>query len=182
MLSQNIGLRRRLSKKVCVVTGSGTGIGRATALRLASEGASLVLNVVRSIDAANNVASEIRALGSRAFVVKADVSEWDQVNLLINKANQEYGGVDILINNAGIHMTGPVVELAVESWRRLIDVDLTGAFLCCKAVLPHMIKQRYGKIVNISSVAGIRGQSDVSAYCAAKFGLIGLTQSLARHL
>jgi len=171
-----------LSGRVAIVTGGGRGIGRAVALRLASEGAHVV---VADIDpaAARAVAAEVEALGREPLAFQTDVSQKAQVQSMVTAALQRFGQVDILVNNAGA--AGPdaaVEDVAEEDWDRTLAVHLKGTFLCCQAVLPHMKARHCGRIVNMASVAGKEGNPRSSAYCAAKAGVICLTRSIAREV
>ena len=143
-----------LNGKVAVVTGAGQGIGRAIALRLASAGASLAL-VDLNLSAVEEVSQEIVDLEGKSIAIRTDVSKSDQVYSMIERALQTFSQIDILINNAGIAgKTAPLTELEESDWDLVIDVNLKGVFLCCKAVIDHMIERRYGKIVSVASIAG----------------------------
>jgi NAD(P)-dependent dehydrogenase (short-subunit alcohol dehydrogenase family) len=173
---------RRLQDKAAVITGAGKGIGRAIALRLASEGAAVVLAGRHQADL-DAVAHEVQGRGGRAVPCVADVSDEEQVQRLASRARASFGLVDILVNNAGIAgPTGPAATLKRSDWDQVLGVNLTGALLCCQAVLPGMIERRAGRIVNISSVAGKRAYALRSAYAVSKWGLIGLTLTLAQEL
>ena len=168
--------------KVAMVTGAGRGIGRAIALRLARDGADLVVADV-DLESAKNVAAEIRQIGRRALAEKIDVTQKAQVRATVDRAIAELGRLDILVNNAGI--LGPTTSVAdtpEEEWDRCIAVHLKGAFLCCQAVVPHMIRQGHGKIVSMASVAGKEGNPNLAAYSVAKAGIICLTKSLAKEV
>jgi 3-oxoacyl-[acyl-carrier protein] reductase len=172
-----------LSGKVAIVTGSSRGIGRAIALALAKDGANIVVNAASNITKAREVAKEIESMGREALGVVADVSKKEHVESMVEQTLKRFGKIDILVNNAGVvGPTVPIQELSEEDWERVISVDLKGAFLCCRAVIPHMIRQRSGKIVNISSIAGKEGNANMAAYCAAKAGIIGLTKALAEEV
>jgi 3-oxoacyl-[acyl-carrier protein] reductase len=169
--------------KVAIVTGSSRGIGRAIALALAKDGANIVVNAVSNITKAREVAEEIESMGREALVIVADVSKKEHVESMVEQTLKRFGKIDILVNNAGVvGPTVPIQELSEEDWERVISVDLKGTFLCCRAVIPHMIRQRSGKIVNISSIAGKEGNANMTAYCAAKAGIIGLTKALAEEV
>ena len=172
-----------LSDKVAIVTGSSRGIGRAIALGLAKDGANIVVNALSNITKAREVAEEIESMGREVLVIVADVSKKEHVESMVEQTLKRFGKIDILVNNAGIvGPTVPIQELSEEDWDRVISVDLKGTFLCCRAVIPHMIRQRSGKIVNISSIAGKEGNANMTAYCAAKAGIIGLTKALAEEV
>jgi len=168
--------------KVAVVTGSSRGIGRAIALRLAAEGAAVVVNYHSNEAAANEVVEQIRADGGRAIAVQADVRDPAQAQALINAAKKEFGRVDILVNNAGTTRDMLIMRMSEEDWDLVIDTNLKGAFNCIKAVARQMMRQRYGRIVNITSVAGISGNAGQANYASAKAGLIGLTKTVAKEL
>lgn len=170
-----------LEGKVGLVTGAGRGIGRAIAVALATEGAELI--VAELADYGEEVAREVRALGRRAIFIRTDVSSPQSVHEMVSRATEECRRIDILVNNAGIRPTCPFLEMKLEDWRRVLEVNLTGTFNCCAAIVPHMVRQQGGRIVNIASVAGQRGATGGhSHYAASKAGVIGLTKSLAREL
>lgn len=172
----------KLKGKVAIVTGSGRGIGREIALLLAKEGANVVVTS-RTQEEIEKVVKEIKALKVKALGVKIDVSNFKEVNQLVEKTIKELGRIDILINNAGIFESSPLFQMTEEQWNRMIGVDLKGVFNCARAVINQMIKQRYGKIVNISSIAGTSlGFSGSTHYSAAKAGIIGFTQALAMEV
>jgi NAD(P)-dependent dehydrogenase (short-subunit alcohol dehydrogenase family) len=171
----------KLDKKVSIVTGGGRGIGRAIALRFASEGAAVVV-AGTTAESIESVAQEIRARGGRSLAVGADVSDEAQVARMVASAIDEFGGIDVLVNNAGI--AGPtalVAEVSREDWDRTIAVNLTGAFLCAKHALPGMMERRGGRIINITSIAGLRAYALRSPYAASKWAMIGLTRTLAEE-
>ncbi len=168
--------------QVAIVTGAGRGIGRAIVLRLAQDGADAIIADV-DIETAERVAQEVRALGRRALALKVDVSKKADVQAMTERVIAEFGRVDILVNNAGIlGPTVPLVEIPEEEWDRTLDVHLKGTFLCCQAVVPHMIRQGKGKIVSMSSVAGKEGNTNLAAYSVAKAGIICLTKCLAKEV
>jgi 3-oxoacyl-[acyl-carrier protein] reductase len=143
----------------------------------------IVVNAVSNITKARDVAKEIESMGRKALVVLADVSQKKEVENMVNQTLERFGKIDILVNNAGIvGPTVPIQELSEEDWDRIISVDLKGTFLCCKAVIPHMISQRSGKIVNMSSIAGKEGNANMTGYCAAKAGIIGFTKALSEEV
>src|SRR5699024_372620 len=167
-----------IKNKKAIITGAGKGIGRATALALAKEGVSLGL-IARTEADLENVAEEARTEGVKVSVAMADVSKNNEVVSAIEHVTNELGSVDILINNAGIAKFGGFLELDVEEWERIIQVNLLGMYYVTRAVLPKMIAQESGDIINISSTAGEKGGPVTSAYSASKFGVLGLTESLA---
>jgi 3-oxoacyl-[acyl-carrier protein] reductase len=168
--------------KVAVVTGSSRGIGRAIALRLASQGARVVVNYKSNQTAAEDVVEQIRADGGEAVAIQADVSQFDQAQALIDQAKAAFGRVDILVNNAGTTRDTLVVRMSEEDWDLVVDTNLKGTFNCIKAVTRQMMRQKYGRIVNIGSVAGISGNAGQANYAAAKAGVIGLSKTIAREL
>jgi NAD(P)-dependent dehydrogenase (short-subunit alcohol dehydrogenase family) len=171
-----------LENRVVIVTGAGRGAGRAIALRLAREGASVVA-VARTKTELEKLAAEIAAANGICEVVEADVSSPADARRIAAHAVERFGRIDALVNNAGVG--GPVSrveETPVEEWQRTLDVNLTGPFLCSQAVLPTMKEQRGGHIIMISSGAGKQGYPNMAAYCASKFGLHGLAQSLAAEV
>jgi NAD(P)-dependent dehydrogenase (short-subunit alcohol dehydrogenase family) len=171
----------KLDGKVSIVTGGGRGIGRAIALRFASEGAAVLVSGTTS-EMIEAVAQEIRGRGGRALAVTTDVADEAQVERMVSIALREFGVIDILVNNAGI--AGPtalVPEVSREDWDRTLAVNLTGAFLCAKHALPSMIDRRSGRIINITSIAGLRAYALRSPYAASKWAMIGLTRTLAEE-
>ena len=174
---------QRLSGKTAIVTGSSYGIGRGVAMLLAEEGANVVVNYSKSEERAQSAVSEIKEQGSEALAVKADVSQSDEVRKLINVCVERFGRLDILVNNAGILPFGSIEEITDEILDRVFRVNFYGTFYCCREAVPVMKKQRYGKIVNISSIAAKRGDNTTAAcYGASKGAQSVLTKSLARQL
>jgi len=172
----------KLAGKVAIVTGGGRGIGRAVALALAGEGAAVVVSA-RTPSEIEEVAQAVRDLGQRALPVQADVSQEGDVAAMVDQTLRVFGRADILVNNAAVNLPDRnVVDLTLAEWNRVLAVNLTGAFLCSKAVLPAMIEQRSGKIVNISSIGGRSGAAGRSPYRAAKSALINFTQCLAAEV
>ena len=171
----------KLKDKVAVVTGAGTGIGRAIALAYVQEGAAVVL-VGRTQETLAKVADEIVALGGEALVVRASVSKPPDVRRVVEEALKRFGVINILVNNAGVFIYKGFLDLSLNDWDDTIDTNLKGIFLCCQAVLPGMVKQKQGNIINISSIHGKIGDANLAAHCASKFGVIGLTQALAREV
>lgn len=171
-----------LTGRVAVVTGSSRGIGRAVALKLAGVGAKVVVNYYHSEDAANEAVKEIRAEGGEAIAVHADVKEADQAKELIDSALDAYARLDILVNNVGITRDTLLMRMKEDDWDIVIDTNLKGTFNCTKVAQRPMIKQRYGRIINITSVSGIAGQVGQANYSASKAGIIGFTKAVAREL
>lgn len=167
-----------LSNKKAIITGAGKGIGRATALALAKEGVSLGL-VARTQHDLEQVAEAVKEYDVDVSIATADISDNQQVEQAVGQIFSELGSIDILINNAGIAKFGGFLELSVEEWERIIRVNLFGMYYVTRAVLPRLIEQKSGDIINISSTAGERGGPVTSAYSASKFGVMGLTESLA---
>ncbi|MEB3248617.1 MAG: 3-oxoacyl-[acyl-carrier-protein] reductase [Merismopediaceae bacterium] len=167
---------------VAIVTGASRGIGRATALALASRGVKVVVNYAQSQPAATDVVQAIEAQGGTAIALKADVSQVKEVEQLIEQTLEQWGRIDILVNNAGITRDNLLLRMKLEDWQAVMDLNLTGVFLCTKAVAKIMIKQRQGRIINITSVAGLMGNPGQANYSAAKAGVIGFTKSIAKEL
>jgi 3-oxoacyl-[acyl-carrier protein] reductase len=173
-----------LNGKVALVTGAGSqiGFGKGISLALAKEGCDIVANDI-NIKGAEKTAAEIKALGREAIAIKADVSNGEEVNLMVKKALEKFKKIDILVNNAGVSSgMRPFLELAEKEWDRDFNVDLKGPLYCIRAVLPQMLSRKSGKIINIASGAGVTAHLNVSTYSAAKAGIIGFTRSLAVEL
>jgi 3-oxoacyl-[acyl-carrier protein] reductase len=164
-----------LSGRVALVTGGSRGIGRATSLALARHGADVVVNYLQNRDAAAQTVEAIWAMGRKALAVAADVGKCDDVNRLFNEIDMNFPRIDILVNNAGTGALKPLETIDLEFWNRVLEVDLTGPFLCTQAAAQRMIRNQYGRIVNISSIAGINGMDVDPTYTAAK-------KSAARYL
>lgn len=171
-----------LKGKCAVITGASRGIGKCIATKFAKEGANVVINYRNNEEEALKVKQELEDLGSQVLVVKADVSELEQAENLIKEAKKEFGRVDILVNNAGITKDNLIIRMKAEDFDSVIKTNLKGAFNCLKAVTPIMLKQKYGKIVNMASVVGVVGNPGQVNYCASKAGLIGMTKSLAKEI
>ena len=171
-----------LKGKCAVITGASRGIGKCIATKFAKEGANIVINYRNNEEEALKVKKELEGLGSQVLVVKADVSELEQAENLIKEAKKEFGRVDILVNNAGITKDNLIIRMKEEDFDSVIKTNLKGAFNCLKAVTPIMLKQKYGKIVNMASVVGVVGNPGQVNYCASKAGLIGMTKSLAKEI
>ncbi|MBN3526138.1 3-oxoacyl-[acyl-carrier-protein] reductase [Paenibacillus apiarius] len=171
-----------LEGKVAVVTGASRGIGRAIALSLADAGADVVVNYAGSEAAANDTAAAIEALGRKAITVKANVGKADEADQLVKTALEQMGRIDILVNNAGITRDNLIMRMKEEEFDQVIETNLKGVFNCIKSVTRPMMKQRSGRIINISSVVGVLGNPGQANYVAAKAGVIGLTKASAREL
>jgi len=173
----------KIKNKVALITGSSRGIGKAIALRLAMEGANIAINYLKNREKAEKVAMEARKYGVEAKIYQADVSNYQQVEEMVRKIVEDFNTIHILVNNAGIipqHYS--IFDIPLEEWEKILAVNLTGVFNCTKAVVPVMIKNREGKIINISSVAGKMGGTVGPHYAASKAGIIGMTFSLAQEL
>ena len=173
---------QHLKDKVAVITGASRGIGKAAAIALATQGAKVVINYARSSDAAEATVQEIVTAGGEAVAVQADVSVAEQVDNLIKTTLDKFGRIDVLVNNAGITKDTLLLRMKPEQWQAVIDLNLTGVFLCTKAVSKTMLKQRSGRIINIASVAGQMGNPGQANYSAAKAGVIGFTKTVAKEL
>jgi 3-oxoacyl-[acyl-carrier protein] reductase len=170
-----------LDQQVAVVTGAGRGLGRAIALRFAAEGADVVC-LSRSSENAESAAEAVRESGRQAWAIPADVGDSDSVNQAVKQILSEVGKVDILVNNAGVTRDGLLMRMSEQDWDLVLDTNLKGAFLLTKAFTRPMMKQRKGRIINISSVIGLIGNAGQVNYAASKAGLIGMTKSVAREL
>jgi len=173
-----VAVTRPLAKQVAIVTGASRGIGRAIAISLATAGAGIVVNHRDSSDEAERVAERIRRTGSRALVIKADVSDEDDIARMVEETMSAFGRIDILVNNAGLPRAEPFFQTTVKEFDRVMAVNVRGPFLCSRAVLGQMMNQRAGSIVTISSSAAFRGGNP--CYAASKAAEVGLTYSLAR--
>lgn len=171
-----------LKGKCAIVTGAAKGIGRAIALKLASLGANIVLNYRSSEEKAIETENEIKALGVEVLRVKGDISNISDVENLINSAKEKFGKIDIMVNNAGITKDTLILRMKEEDFNSVIDVNLKGVFNCLKTITPVMVKQREGRIINLSSVVGIAGNAGQVNYAASKAGVIGMTKSLAKEI
>ncbi len=171
-----------LSGRVAIVTGSGRGIGRAIALKLAEAGATIVVNDIGDMGPAESVAAEVRALNCPSQVIPADVSASAEVANLVATTIASYGKVDILVNNAGITRDKLLIRMSDDDWDKVLDIDLKSVFLCSRAVMRPMIKQGWGRIVSIASFVGIVGNRGQANYSAAKAGIIGFTRSVAKEV
>jgi NAD(P)-dependent dehydrogenase (short-subunit alcohol dehydrogenase family) len=170
----------RFQNRTILVTGAGRGIGRSIALRFAEEGGRVAL-IARTTADLEETARRIASLGGRCAVLSADITQAGAAEDCVARAEASLGKIDILVNNAGLYLWRPFLSLPPEDWDRVIATNLTGAANFCRAVLPGMVERRSGRIVSVSSIHGMRGDANVVAQSAAKFGLIGLTQGLARE-
>ncbi|MGE7672495.1 3-oxoacyl-[acyl-carrier-protein] reductase [Lysinibacillus sp. NPDC094403] len=173
---------RKLEGKVAVVTGASRGIGRAIAFKLADEGAKVVVNYSGSQAKAEEVVASIQENGGEAIAVQASVSKTEEVTALMDAAVKTFGSLDILVNNAGITRDNLLMRMKEDEWDDVLDTNLKGVFLCTKAVTRQMMKQRAGRIINISSIVGVAGNAGQANYVAAKAGVIGLTKTTAKEL
>ena len=171
-----------LQGRVALVTGASRGIGRATALALAAQGASVAVGYGSNADAAESVAAEVRALGVNAVTLGCELSDAEQAATLVPRTVEALGGIDVVVNNAGLTRDNLAMRMSDADWNAVIDVDLTAAFVVCRAALRPLLRQRWGRIVNVASISGVMGNPGQANYSAAKAGLIGLTKSLAREV
>ncbi|NOQ95583.1 MAG: glucose 1-dehydrogenase [Desulfobacterales bacterium] len=172
----------RLKGKVALVTGSSRGVGRAIALAYAREGASVVINYTANQAAGEEVITAIKEMGEKAVLVKADVSKAADAEALVQKGVDEFGGIDILVNNAGLSRPAMLLKMTEDQWDQVVDIHLQGALLCTQFAARNMKEQNKGKIINVTSVAGIVGTVGQINYSAAKGGLLSFTKSAAREL
>lgn len=171
-----------LTGKTALVTGASRGIGRAIALELAKHGANVAVNYAGNEAKAQEVVEEIEQLGKRAIKIQADVSNEENVKSMVKEVIQTFGSVDILVNNAGITKDNLLMRMKVEDFNGVIQTNLTGAFICTKAVTRQMMKQKSGRIINVASIVGVSGNAGQANYTAAKAGVIGLTKTTAKEL
>ena len=177
-----MGREGPLGGRTAVVTGGARGIGRSIAMELARQGASVLISYRREELLANAVAGNIRALGAECSSVRVDVRNAEDLEGLFEEARQGYGGVDILVNNAGVTEDGLVMRMSEEAWDKVVETNLKGTFLATRLALRHMTRARWGRIINITSVAGIMGNAGQANYAAAKAGIIGFTKAVAREV
>ncbi|WP_198006369.1 3-oxoacyl-[acyl-carrier-protein] reductase [Alkaliphilus oremlandii] len=171
-----------LSGKTALVTGGSRGIGRSIALALASQGANVIINYTSNEQSALEVVEEIKKFNVQALAVKANISSAEEVQFMMNKIEEVFTEIHILVNNAGITRDNLLIKMKEEDWDQVMDINLKGAFLCTKAVARKMIKQKYGRIINLASVVGIVGNPGQGNYCASKAGIIGFTKSIAKEI
>ena len=172
----------RFKNRVVIVTGSSRGIGKSLALAFAKEGADVVINYVNNEEKAKEVVELIKSTGQKSFAARADVRNIEEVQNLVNQTIEKFGKIDILINNAGFYRDSTVWKMSEDIWDEVVDINLKGTFNCTKAVVNHMRKQNYGRIINISSVVGQIGVFGTSNYSAAKAGLFGFTKAVAKEV
>ncbi len=172
----------KLDGKIALVTGASRGIGREIALEMAREGANVAINYAGSEAKALEVAEEIKALGRESITIQADVSSSESVESMVKQTIEAFGRLDILVNNAGITKDNLMMRMKEADWDDVININLKGVFLCTKAVTRQMMKQRSGRIINISSIVGVSGNAGQANYVAAKSGVIGLTKTTAKEL
>ena len=173
---------QRLAEQVALVTGASRGIGAVIAQRLAQDGAKVAVNYQTSEAAASRVARLIAEAGGEAVVMSGDVSKEEDADALVKQVIDRWGRIDILVNNAGITRDRLLLRMTPDDWDRVLEVNLRGAFLCTKYVMPHLIRRRQGRVVNISSVVGLGGNPGQANYAASKAGLIGFTKAVAREV
>ena len=171
-----------IAGRFALVTGASKGIGRAVAYRLAEQGVHIAVNYNSSPDAADETVESLRALGVEAFPIQADVGESEQVARMVDETTERFGKIDILVNNAGIISDGLLVRMSDIAWDSVISTNLNGTFYCTRAVVRQMIRRRWGRIINIGSVVGIRGNIGQVNYSASKAGIIGFTKALAKEV
>jgi 3-oxoacyl-[acyl-carrier protein] reductase len=172
----------RLAGKVALVTGGSRGLGRGIAEGFAAEGAKLVVNYLKDESAATAVVETIRKNGSDAIMVRANIGEVEDVTRMIDTAVNKFGTIDVLVNNAGMLNSSRLADMSVETWDEMIKVHLRGMFLCTRFAIPHMLKQKTGKIINMSGTFGVSGGAEFTHMSAAKAGMIGFTRALAREV
>ena len=168
--------------KTALITGASRGIGKSIALSLASKGYNIAITCVKNIDQLELVKQEIEALGVQCLAMTSDVGNYDSVRTLFDTIKEVYGGIDVLVNNAGISHVGLLTDLSCEEWHQLMDTNLNSLFYCCKCAIPYMLHQKAGRIINISSVWGDVGASCEVAYSASKGGMNSFTKALAKEL
>lgn len=171
-----------ISGRFALVTGASKGIGKASALKLGEQGVNVAVNYNSSKSEAEDTATQLTDLGVEAFVVKADVSSLDEVSNMVDEVTERFGQIDILVNNAGIISDSLLIRMSDEAWDDVITTNLNGTFYCTRAVLRGMIRRRWGRIINIGSVVGIRGNIGQVNYSASKAGIIGFTKALAKEV
>jgi len=176
------GKNRELEGQVAIVTGAARNIGKGIALDLVDAGAKVAINVNSSVEDGNKAKAEIEALGGEATVIKADITNETEVQAMVDEVAEKWGRIDILVNNAAIRLNAPITEMTLEEWHRVTAIILDGAFLCARAVIPHMRKQGGGTIISLGGLTGHRGASGRAHVVTAKAGLVGFTKALATEL
>ena len=174
-------LSKLLEGQTALVTGASRGIGKAIAILLAKEGAEVIINYSSSLENANKVVSEINSFGGKAYPLQADIADENSVNELIKTVLNKNNKIDVLVNNAGITKDGLLMRMKTDDWQKVLDLNLSGVFYCTRAVSRMMLKQKKGRIINITSVVGLMGNPGQANYSAAKAGVVGLTQSAAKE-
>ena len=172
---------KSLEGQIALVTGASRGIGKAIAISLAKEGAEVIINYSSSLENANKVVSEINSFGGKAYPLQADISNENSVNDFIKTVLDKNTKIDVLVNNAGITKDGLLMRMKTDDWQKVLDLNLSGVFYCTRAVSRQMLKQRKGRIINITSVVGLIGNPGQANYSAAKAGVVGLTQTAAKE-
>lgn len=175
-------MNQELKGQVAIITGAARNIGRAMAGDLAAGGARVVINAMTSIDAANGVKQEIADAGGEAIVIQGDITKPDDVARIVDGTMEAFGRIDILVNNAAVRLRAPITELSFEDWRRVVSIILDGAFLCAKAVVPHMVKQGAGTIISMGGLTAHAGAEERVHVTTAKAGIVGFTKGLAAEL
>ena len=171
-----------ISGRFALVTGASKGIGKASALKLGEQGVNVAVNYNSSQSEAEDTVEQLTALGVQAFIVKGDVSSLDEVSSMVDEVTERFGQIDVLVNNAGIINDSLLIRMSDEAWEDVITTNLSGTFYCTRAVLRGMIRRRWGRIINIGSVVGIRGNIGQVNYSASKAGIIGFTKALAKEV
>jgi 3-oxoacyl-[acyl-carrier protein] reductase len=171
-----------LAGKTALITGSSRGIGKAVAFKLAEHGANVIINGTSDSSRIDQVVSEIRDRGGESLGILADISTSEGVTGLVTAAVEKYGSIDILVNNAGINRDGLIIKMSEADWNDVLRINLTSVFLCTKACLRYMIKKRWGRIINLSSIIGVSGNAGQANYAASKAGIIGFTKATAKEV
>jgi 3-oxoacyl-[acyl-carrier protein] reductase len=169
------------ANRVALITGSGRGIGKAIALRLAESGVDIVINDIEGSPGAPEVVEKVKSIGRQAIFIPADISSTSDVTNLVEKTIEAFSKIDILVNNAGITRDRLIMRMSEDDWDQVLDINLKGAFLCTRETLKHMIRQRWGRIINIASVVGLMGNGGQANYSASKAGIIALTKTTAKE-
>lgn len=171
-----------IADRVAIITGSSRGLGKNVALAFSNRGAKVIVNYVKNKNLAQKVVASIRSSGGVAVALKADVTDLNEVNDMIQKTMEKFGRIDVLVNCAGIHEDARVINMSQASWNRVVMVNLSGTFNCMKVVIPVMMKLRYGRIINISSIVGLRSVIGTANYAASKMGVVALTKTAAKEI